>query len=194
MMRLRIIIAAVVAGLTFGLTAGAASGATASKRATVAPLYKLPIHGVARNDKQFTGTYGIQRFVVRGGEVWSTGVLKGRLDGRRVTRRGVMMPADLTAGGGARAAQAGCPILHLVLGPIDLNLLGLRVRLGGGPLANREIVLDITAIPGGGLLGDLLCGLANLLDGPGVLDQLRENLEEFAAVLNSIIALLGRGT
>jgi hypothetical protein len=118
-------------------------------------------------------------------------VLKGRLDGRRVTKRGVMMPADLTAGGGARSAQAGCPILHLVLGPIDLNLLGLRVELGGGPNANQVIVLDITAIPGGGLLGDLLCGLANLLNGPGILGQLRENIEELVAVLNSILALLG---
>jgi hypothetical protein len=32
-----------------------------------------------------------------------------------------------------------CPILHLELGPLDLNLLGLRVQL-------NQVVLDITAI------------------------------------------------
>lgn len=57
---------------------------------------------------------------------------------------------------------ASCNILNLALGPLDLNLLGLRVELddcAGGP-----VTVDITAIPGGGLLGDLLCGLGNLLN------------------------------
>jgi hypothetical protein len=58
---------------------------------------------------------------------------------------------------------ATCSVLSLSLGPLDLNLLGLRVQLNncaGGP-----VTVDITAIPGGGLLGDLLCGLTNLLSG-----------------------------
>jgi hypothetical protein len=56
-----------------------------------------------------------------------------------------------------------CDILNLDLGPIDLNLLGLRVVLDdceGGP-----VEVDITAERGpGNLLGNLLCGLASLLD------------------------------
>ena len=54
-------------------------------------------------------------------------------------------------------------MLSLSLGPLDLNLLGLRVQLNncaGGP-----VTVDITAIPGGGLLGDLLCNLNGLLSG-----------------------------
>ena len=52
-----------------------------------------------------------------------------------------------------------CPVLNLVLGPIDLNLLGLRV-------ATNQIRLLIEAVPGAGnLLGNLLCGVAHLLDG-----------------------------
>jgi hypothetical protein len=35
---------------------------------------------------------------------------------------------------------ATCPILHLTLGPLDLNLLGLKVHLD-------RVVLDITARP-----------------------------------------------
>lgn len=53
-----------------------------------------------------------------------------------------------------------CQILHLDLGPLDLNLLGLVVHL-------NEVVLDITAQSGAGnLLGNLLCAVANLLNNP----------------------------
>ena len=60
----------------------------------------------------------------------------------------------------SQPAQAGaaCPVLDLSLGPIDLNLLGLRVQ-------TSPICLEITAYDGGGLLGDLLCSVANLLQG-----------------------------
>ena len=64
-------------------------------------------------------------------------------------------PLTMTA---TPSATAACPILNLSLGPIDLTLLGLNV-------ATSPICLEITAIPGGGLLGDLLCGVANLLSG-----------------------------
>jgi hypothetical protein len=53
---------------------------------------------------------------------------------------------------------ASCNVLSLSLGPLDLNLLGLRVELND--CAAGPVTLDITAIPGGGLLGDLLCGLS----------------------------------
>lgn len=66
-----------------------------------------------------------------------------------------------------------CPILHLDLGPLDLNLLGLHVHL-------NEVILNVEAIPGpGNLLGNLLCAIAGLLDGvdlSGVLGNLLQNL------------------
>jgi hypothetical protein len=68
--------------------------------------------------------------------------------------------AHLSADDGASAAQAGtCQVLRLVLGPLDLNLLGLVVQLYGD---NRRspVVLTITATQGGGVLGDLFCGVA----------------------------------
>jgi hypothetical protein len=54
-----------------------------------------------------------------------------------------------------QAQQEGqiCPILDLVLGPLDLNLLGLMIHLD-------RVHLTITARQGGGILGDLLCSLA----------------------------------
>jgi len=47
-----------------------------------------------------------------------------------------------------------CSVLHLELGPIHATLLGLHVD-------TSPICLDITATQGGGVLGNLLCGLAD---------------------------------
>ena len=193
-MRLRILLLAAVTALVVGVvgvpTASAQNGTTVPGK-SVAPMHTIPISGVGKGDKKFTGTYAIQRFVVVGDAVYSVGKLTGRLKNRRVSRSGVMMPATLRRAPTARAAQANtCEILELVLGPIDLNLLGLRVELGGGQSANLPIVLRITAIPGGGLLGDLLCGINNLLNPTGVLEQLSGNLQQLAATLNALVSLL----
>jgi hypothetical protein len=68
--------------------------------------------------------------------------------------------AQIGANQGATAAQAGtCQVLRLVLGPLDLNLLGLVVQLyGAGP--NQPVTLTITATQGGGVLGDLFCSVS----------------------------------
>ena len=56
-----------------------ASGKTAAAKVTnVAPLYNLPVTGVAKNGRKFTGTYAIQRFVVRRGKVVSVGTGRSR--------------------------------------------------------------------------------------------------------------------
>jgi hypothetical protein len=64
-----------------------------------------------------------------------------------------------------------CSVLHLELAPIDLDLLGLNVD-------TSAICLNITAIEGGGLLGDLLCSLAG---GDGLLPL------EQVALLNDLL-------
>ena len=82
----------------------------------------------------------------------------------------------------AAEAAAVCDILHLVLGPLDLDLLGLVVHLD-------KVVLDIVAVSGAGnLLGNLLCAVAGLLDGGlgGLLNQL-------IALLNDILDGLNLG-
>jgi hypothetical protein len=201
-MRLRIVCVAAIASLVIALigvpAAGAANGTSTPPKTPAPPLYTLHVTGVAKNGKKFNGTYGIQRFVVatlsgkRG--VYALGTLKGRLKGRHVTRYNVLMPASLTgSGGSAHDAQAtSCPVLHLVLGPINLNLLGLVVKIGGGTLANQPIVVDITAVPGpGNLLGNLLCDLTNSLNGSGILTTLSTELQQLQATLNSLISLLG---
>ena len=119
-------------------------------------------------------------------------VVKGMLDGTitggdkapRKFHRAVTMPvedvvAGSTAAGGRTAAPAiSCDVLNLVLGPLDLNLLGLEIHLD-------QVVLDIIAVPGA-LLGDLLCAVAGLLSG-GLLGNL---LRQIADLLNQILGQL----
>jgi hypothetical protein len=75
--------------------------------------------------------------------------------------------------------------LSLALGPVDLNLLGLRVELDN--CNDGPVTVDITADPAGGLLGSLLCGVANLLNGgnPNLLVTL---LSDIAALIGALLA------
>jgi hypothetical protein len=73
---------------------------------------------------------------------------------RRLERGGTIRPFRITVPVKAQTSQAGtCPILELTLGPLHLDLLGLVVDL-------NRVHLTITATRGGGILGDLLCGLS----------------------------------
>ncbi len=201
-MRIRIRLAAALAIVALGVVAidsvAVASAATSSATPTSpAALDTLHVAGVTKSGKQFKGTYGIQRFVAGGQKVLAVGVLKGTFKGHHITRYNVELPASLTGtsnSGSARDAQASssCAVLHLVLAPINLNLLGLKVTLGGGTLANQPIVLDITAVSGAGnLLGNLLCGLTNALNQGGTLSSLTGQLQQLSSVLNGLIGLLG---
>jgi hypothetical protein len=173
-------LAAVAATLSCALLLGVTSTAGAAQTQTRDLTKRVAVTGTAKNGKTFKGTYTIDRFVSRAGKVFAVGTLKGRLKHRHVTRKNVRIPVSGFAdGGSAQSAQLACRILTLTLGPLDLNLLGLRVQL-------NQVNLRITAIPGGGLLGDLLCGVANLLNPPALVGS------NLAAVLNSLLALVPR--
>jgi hypothetical protein len=179
-------LAAVAAMLTCGLmlslagTAGAATTQDFAKR--------VPMTGTAKNGKKFKGTFTIERFARRSGKLYAIGTLKGRLNHQSVTRHNVRIPAKLTNANGAQASQipptpGACQILNLTLQPIDLNLLGLRVR-------TSRIDLRIEAVPGpGNLLGNLLCGITGLLD-PNTLAN--TPLGQLSQILNAILALAPR--
>jgi hypothetical protein len=91
---------------------------------------------------------------------------------------------NLRIGAAAAQQQASCPILNLDLGPLDLNLLGLTVHL-------NEVVLDITAVPGAGnLLGNLLCAVANLLNGLNLNLLGTAVVNVLTQLLNNVVAAL----
>jgi hypothetical protein len=123
----------------------------------------------------FAGTFTLQRFTSQGGVLSAVGTLTGTLTDSAGTVLGTVT-RSLTVP--LAVITATCEILHLELGPLDLNLLGLMVHLD-------KVVLDITAQSGpGNLLGNLLCAVAHLLDsnpsGIGL-----------ANLLNQLLRLLG---
>jgi hypothetical protein len=187
MRMVRLAAAAVMATCALLLVGGA--GTAAAQDGALAFGKKVPITGTAQNGKQFTGTYTIKKFVQRDGQAYAVGTLRGTLKNRSVTRRGVKLPVGLTAPAAPAAAQpplpiptpGACTILNLTLGPINLNLLGLRV-------ATNEIRLLVEAIPGpGNLLGNLLCAITNLLN-----PSANTPLAQLVQVLNALLALAPR--
>lgn len=180
--KLGIILAAAFAALLVVPVAADAQSAPSAISAT--SLSHVPVSGKTNNGKQFTGHFDVSQFVTRNGKPYALGTLTGKVGGRSVKRANVAIPASIQSStspipGQARSAAAlTCPVLHLVLGPLNLNLLGLTVHL-------NQVVLDITAVPGAGnLLGNLLCSVANLLNQPSL------GTQEVSALLNIVQQLL----
>src|ERR1700759_5261809 len=147
MTRVRLGLATALVALVAGgaVAAPAVAAPSGAANASSFALHKTPIQGAAKNGKKFTGTYAIQRFTVAtvNGKkaVYAVGTLTGTLKGQHVSRSNVMLPAKLT--GASSNTQTStkstrqapqCTVLHLVLGPINLDLLGLNVTLGGGTI------------------------------------------------------------
>jgi hypothetical protein len=116
--------------------------------------------------------------------------MNARLDGRPLNVAATEVPV--------RAAdhEGTCQVLRLVLGPLHLDLLGLVVDLYGRTRQD-PVVVRITALPGHGLLGDLLCGLAggggitSLEQLQGLLQGLGVNIDD--ATLQNLLNSLGLG-
>jgi hypothetical protein len=146
------------------LASGRSSTSHARSAAATTSLVNIPVTGKTGSGKAVKGTYTVDRFVSRNGQTFALGTLAGKVGQRTVSRKNVAIPVKIGSGtaGGAKDAVVSCSILHLVLGPLNLNLLGLNVHL-------NQVVLDITAVPGAGnLLGNLLCSVANLLNTGGL--------------------------
>jgi len=95
-------------------------------------------------------------------------------------------PANAATGGASVSAPGSTQILHLALGPVDLNLLGLEVHLDN--CNNGPVTVDITAQSGPGkLLGNLLGGLSHLLDGNAATQGLLNKLDKIARELTSLL-------
>ncbi len=133
----------------------------------------VPVTGTTNKGGKFTGTFNIKQFSVVNDQIVAVGTLTGTIQTGAGNVIGTVLRTIsllVTFNG------ASCDILHLELGPLDLDLLGLVVHLD-------RIVLDIDAEPAGGLLGSLLCAIANLLNTNGL-------LADIANLLNQILVLL----
>jgi len=173
MKRLKRSTAAVALTALLGLLALAFAPGAQAAPPTVTNIGTVPITGTSATGGTFTGQFQAQNFTTQGGALAVVGTLTGTLTDAVGTVIGTVSQTITTA----VAAAGSCQILHLTLGPLDLDLLGLQVHLD-------RVVLDITAQSGpGNLLGNLLCGVANLLNSNAPLSQI-------AALLNNLLRLL----
>jgi hypothetical protein len=119
----------------------------------------------------FVGTFTATQFVAENKQLMAVGTLAGTL----TDPSGDRMVSPVPAAFPVTAAQATCTILDLLLGGIDLNLLGVVVHL-------NPIHLDVGAEPGG-LIGTLLCLIAGLLGGGAPLTAAADPLNQLLPLL-----------
>jgi hypothetical protein len=178
-MRFAALLVALTTLLALGI--GAAGTASAKPRTTTDPA-PVPITGtLADGTGAVTGTFDVTRFANQDGRLMAIGDVTGTVTDAAGNVLGsgsdtIALPVDVGQSAGS------CQILDLVLGPLDLDLLGLQVHLD-------VVHLNITAQQGpGNLLGNLLCAVAHLLDGPTGVNAI---LTQIAALLNQLLGVLG---
>src|SRR3982750_2662448 len=142
------------------------------------PLVNVPVTNLVGGTAAgtFNGNLDITRFFNQNGQLMALALLTGTVTNtagqvvQTLTNFAVSLPIT--------SATGSCPILTLDLGPLHLDLLGLVVDL-------NAIHLNITAQSGpGNLLGNLLCAVANLLNGGGPLGSI-------SGLLNNLLRILG---
>ncbi len=193
------VLAATLALAVVALVGGGGAQAASAQTITneFGTLQTSKVTGHTSKGATFAGKYRVTKFVTRNGHLKAVGHLSGTLTKKsgatRAVSERVRMPVNMSATRAANTTSAlpttsstastsavSCDVLHLVLGSLDLDLLGLVVHLD-------KVVLDITAVPGAGaLLGNLLCAVVGLLDGTGIggLSGILTNL------LNAILGIL----
>lgn len=126
-----------------------------------------------------TGTFNINNFSVQNSPSGTPQlVATGSLIATLTNAAGQAQTVVLNSVTAPVAASGTCPILSLTLGPLHLDLLGLVVDIP------NPINLNIVAQSGpGNLLGNLLCGVTNLLNGGGALSQVASGLNQLLAGL-----------
>jgi hypothetical protein len=159
----------------------------------------LALTGTGSGGVTFNGTVSVQRFVQQDGKVFAIGAVSGSLSGpagpmgsavylpvafpvhvgdglAARAERGLSHPASLSRPDyGARVifAQASpCGVLHLDLGTVNLNLLGVVV-------ATMPVTIDINGDMGGPL-GNLVCTILSTVN----------NVVGLVKLLNSLLGVV----
>ena len=151
--------------LIAALTLGATTTPAEAKRAAAAKAKPIQSRIVVENVQLLP-----ESVEVVDGVLTATGTVTGTIAGMPFTTDITNFAVELVPG-----EEGVCTILDLELAPIDIDLLGLHVD-------TSAICLTLTAMEGGGLLGDLLCGLA------GDLTLLDDVLAALPDVLNESMA------
>ena len=153
------------------------TGAMAATTPATPHLPTAYVQGTDTLGNALNAVFTVQSFASQGNQLVAQGVLNGTITSAtgnvtQVTNQAATLPVS--------GATATCYILSLTLGPLNLNILGLNISL-------NQVILNITAVPGAGnLLGNLLCDVANLLNGT----NLNGLLTQLVADLNVILSKL----
>lgn len=200
------------------LAAGAAEVAKPHTHAH--PLAVAHAKAKAHSEMTITGLV-INDVALSGNQLLANATLNGTIKGHAISLP-LVIPVSLTpgtaasstsstSGGASPAAATATQVLNLSLGAVNLSLLGLNVHLGStcnyGDTA--PITATITAIPSGttytsggttyqgGLLGDVLSDVANLLNSGGALSSLGSELgtleTNLTTALNQVLGGLNSG-
>ncbi len=153
-----------------------------------APL-QLPIAGSATTGAAFAGTLSIQRFEARRGQVVAIGMVSGSIAGVGTALVGpVALPVAVGPGSQGAAAsnslvaqqQATCQVLHLEVGAVNLNLLGLQVT-------TLPIAIDLSG-DSAGVLGNLVCTILETLNNVvGLVDLLNQLLGVLTGLVGGLV-------
>ena len=163
-----------------GLSAGtlAASGVTFAQQGNGGGPVGTNLRALVLNPAgSVIGSFDIKRFAAIGGQLQAIGTAT-ITDGARTVVTALALPVTSIT---TTPDPPSCPILHLAIGAINVNLLGLTITIS-------PITIDIVAVPGpGNLLGNLLCAIANLLPPSGTLPTI---LNQLVALLNQLLSSL----
>src|SRR3954469_11865273 len=150
-----------------------------------APLVTLPLAGTANGNGTFSGTLAISSVGTDSGGIFVEGLVTGTVTRANKTPLGtvvsvpVRLPlqgnwprglAQLVPGDSIVLAQATCGVLHLEIGAVNLNALGVVVT-------TTPIALDVSGDEAGAV-GALVCSILNLVGG-------------LAGLVNLLTSLLG---
>jgi hypothetical protein len=153
-------IVATLAGATGAPTAGAATSRQPAATANTVTGLTQHLTGTQGN-LAYDLTATVTQFVNQNGRLLATGNLSGTVTDTATGLVTTLTNQPFSVPVAGLAAGNACTILDLTLGPLHLDLLGLVVDL-------NQVHLTITGQQGpGNLLGNLLCGLANALNGGG---------------------------
>jgi hypothetical protein len=173
------------AGTAIAAAGGSSGGMSPVVAENEAGTMKAPITGTTEDGRKIKGAFTPSKFEEVNGKLVVTGTAAGKVVGKGAPESWKDEEVTATVERAISGAPSGgkavgtCDILNLVLGPLDLNVLGLEIHLD-------TVMLDIIANPAGGLLGELLCEVANLLSGGplgGLFDQLLGFLEDLLGQL-----------
>jgi hypothetical protein len=109
--------------------------APAAVAAVFASGVAVPVAGTTSKGGKFTGNFAISRFQVINSQIVAVGTLTGTIQNGGGNVIGTILKTTQML---VTIRAATCDILHLELGPLDLDLLGLEVHL-------NRVVLDIDA-------------------------------------------------